>query len=61
MLKAKDIMTTELITISPRAEITQATRIILEKGINGIPVVDGGKLVGIIGKEDILRTLLPGY
>ena len=37
MLRAKDIMTTELITISPRAEIAQATRFILERGINGIP------------------------
>jgi CBS domain-containing protein len=58
MIKAKDIMTKELITVSPKAEITMAAKILLEKGINGVPVVDSGRLVGIIGKEDVLRTLM---
>ena len=54
MLKAKDIMAKELITVSPDMEILEAGRILLEKGINGIPVVDQGKLVGIICQSDLI-------
>ncbi|MBU4420196.1 MAG: CBS domain-containing protein, partial [Proteobacteria bacterium] len=47
MLKVKDIMTKDIITVLPETEIAQATKLLLEKGINGIPVVDKtGRLVG---------------
>jgi CBS-domain-containing membrane protein len=60
MLKVKDIMTKDLITVSPEMEIVHATKLLLENHINGVPVMDEtGKLVGIVGKEDILRTLIP--
>ena len=59
MLKVKDIMTRELITVSPETEIVHATKLLLENHINGVPVTDEtGKLVGILGKEDVLRTLI---
>lgn len=55
MLTAKDIMTTELITVSPETEIVQATKILLEKRINGLPVVDEkGNLVGLICQSDLV-------
>jgi len=54
MLRAKDIMTKEPITVSPETEILKAGRILLEKGINGIPVVDQGKLVGILCRSDLI-------
>ena len=72
MLKARDIMTRELITVSPGTEITHAAKLLIEKGINGIPVVDEEKLVGIICQGDLivqqkrmpipsLFTLLDGF
>ena len=55
MLKAKDIMTTDLITVSPDTEITQATRILLDKRVNGLPVLDSdGRLVGLICQSDLV-------
>jgi len=49
MLTVKNIMTRDPITISPDTEIVHAAKLLLEKGINGIPVVDKkGELVGII-------------
>jgi len=40
---------TNRVTVSPDTEITQAARLLLEKGFNGLPVVDeGGMLVGIL-------------
>ena len=55
MLKVKDIMTKELITLSPATEITSAAKILLEKRINGLPVIDdSGKLVGILCQSDLV-------
>jgi len=55
MLKAKDIMATELITVSPETEIIQATRLLLENNINGVPVTnDTGTLVGILCQSDLV-------
>jgi hypothetical protein len=54
MLKAKDIMTKEPITVSPNTEITKAAKLLLEKGINGVPVVDSGRLVGILCQSDLI-------
>ena len=55
MLKVKDIMTKELITVSPATEITSAAKILLEKRINGLPVIDdSGKLVGILCQSDLV-------
>ncbi len=55
MLKVKDIMTKELITVSPDTEIVQATKLLLGNRINGIPVTDEtGKLVGILCQSDLI-------
>ncbi len=55
MLKVKDIMTRELITVSSETEIVQATKLLLENRINGIPVTDKtGKLVGILCQSDLI-------
>jgi CBS-domain-containing membrane protein len=55
MLKARDIMTKEVITVSPDMEITKAAKILLERRINGLPVVDAfGRLVGIVCQSDLV-------
>jgi CBS domain-containing protein len=61
VLKARDIMTKEPITVSPEMEIVRAAKILLEKGINGVPVVDSGRLVGIVCQSDLIaqQKILP--
>lgn len=55
MITAREIMKTELITVSPETEITRATRILLENRINGVPVLDSkGLLVGILCQSDLV-------
>jgi len=55
MLKAKDIMTAEVVTLTPETSIAEAARILLEKRINGCPVVDAqGALVGILCQSDLV-------
>ncbi|MFO7972674.1 MAG: CBS domain-containing protein [Desulfobacterales bacterium] len=55
MLKVKDIMTKNPITVSPETEIVHAAKILLENRINGVPVTDEtGKLVGILCQADLI-------
>lgn len=55
MLKAKDIMTKKIITVSPETEIANAAKILIEKRINGLPVMDAfGRLVGILCQSDLV-------
>jgi len=55
MLTAKDIMSKELVTVSPETEVGRAASILLDKHVNGLPVVDKkGRLVGIICQSDLV-------
>ena len=40
MLKAKDLMTRDVITVTPQTEITEIAKLLLESHFNGVPVVD---------------------
>jgi acetoin utilization protein AcuB len=62
-VKVETIMTPDPATISPDAPLEEAARLILDMKVGGLPVVEQGKLVGIITETDLMRTLielLPG-
>ena len=54
MLKAKDIMSANPITVTPDMEIINAAKTLLENRINGVPVIEKGKLVGILCQSDLI-------
>lgn len=55
MIKAKDIMEKNVITMNPQMGIKEAARILLENHINGAPVIDyDGQVVGIICQSDLI-------
>ena len=55
MLKASDIMSKNVVTVTPETEITQAAKLLLENHFNGLPVVDeSGRLIGIICQDDLI-------
>ena len=55
-MKAKQIMTTSLITVTERATLREVIGLMLEKNISGIPIVDeNGKLKGIVSESDVIR------
>lgn len=57
-MKASDVMTRQVITIRPDATIVEAARLLLQKQISGLPVVnEKGKLVGIVTEGDFLRRV----
>jgi acetoin utilization protein AcuB len=51
-------MTETPLTISPDIVIEEATQLLLKHQIGGLPVVDNGKLVGILTTSDILQAFL---
>lgn len=53
---AKDIMTSPLITIDPNADLTEAAKLMAKNNINRLPVMEGGKLVGLISSTDIVKA-----
>ena len=53
-IRARDIMTREVITIEANRKLKDVRNIMREKGISQIPVLRGGKLVGMITESDIL-------
>lgn len=54
--KIKDIMTEDLITISPRKTTADAALIMVKKGIERLPVMEGEELIGIISTNDIIEV-----
>lgn len=56
MLKAADIMKTEVVTVTPAMSVEELGRLFMEKEISGAPVIDaGGKLVGVVTENDLIR------
>jgi CBS domain-containing protein len=61
MLKAKDVMTTEVITIEPETALDKAIALLVDNKISGMPVCDkGGNIVGMISEKDLLNFIFSG-
>lgn len=54
-MKASDIMTTPVITVSPETSLHEIVDILLERRISGVLVMDEGEVVGVIGDGDLLH------
>jgi len=58
-IKVEQAMVKNPFSVGPEAPISEIASLMVEKHFHTIPVVEEGKLVGIIGKEDILKVLIP--
>jgi acetoin utilization protein AcuB len=56
--KVRAAMTETPLTISPDVPLEEATQLLLKHQISGLPVIEGGNVVGILTTSDILRTFL---
>jgi CBS domain-containing protein len=55
-MKAKDVMTPDVLTVDPDASVLEAIRLMLQRRISGLPVLDAtGTLVGMVTEGDFLR------
>jgi len=53
----KEIMSDPPITIAPHASVQEAARLMMEKKIGCLPVLEGAQLVGIVTETDMLRLV----
>lgn len=54
-----DAMTPKPVTVGPDSSIETVAALMVDHNFHTLPVVEKGVLVGVVGKEDILRTLMP--
>jgi predicted transcriptional regulator len=57
--KVEDLYTKDVITVEERTPVEEIATIMSQKRVYTIPVMDGKRMVGIIGKADLIRTLVP--
>jgi len=62
-IMVQEIMTKDVLTIKPGEDVEKAARLLLERGVSGMPVVDDeGKVVGILSEGDLVsreKTVRP--
>jgi CBS domain-containing membrane protein len=56
-LAVEDVMATEVVTIRPDASLVYAARVLTERKIGCLPVVDNGHLVGILTEGDFVALI----
>ena len=58
LVRVEQVMTPDPATASPDMSVAVAARLMLEHRYGGLPVVEGGRLVGIITQGDLLKALM---
>jgi len=57
-ITVSEAMTPKPVTVQPDTDLETVAGLMVDSHFHTLPVVEGSRLVGIIGKEDVLRTLL---
>ena len=57
-IAVKEVMSKELVTVSPTERIVHARRQMIENHVGRVPVVDDGELVGMITSKDLMRAFI---
>lgn len=50
----RDVMTSEVVTVGPEATVAEVARLLTEHRISGLPVVEDGRVIGIVSEADLL-------
>ena len=58
-MKISDIMTRDVLTISPETSLKESLEILIKERLNGLVVLEKGRVAGVITKADIFRAILP--
>jgi CBS domain-containing protein len=58
-IKVKDLMTTLVVSFDPKEPIHEAAGRLANNGVSGGPVLDGGKVVGVISEADLILASTP--
>jgi acetoin utilization protein AcuB len=58
LIRVEQLMTRDLVTVTPVTLIGEAARLMLERGPGALPVLESERLVGIISQGDLLKALI---
>jgi acetoin utilization protein AcuB len=58
VLTVKEVMTWGVVTVRPDTDIREAARVVRDQKIGALPVVEGGKVVGILTGTDLFRAFV---
>lgn len=66
MIRVMDVMTTDVFAVSPDTSLETAARLLAQKRISGAPVLDKGRVVGVVSASDLVDPDadiggIPGY
>lgn len=56
--RVKDVMSQDVISVSPETPLDQAVELMSERNIKRLPILDRGQLVGIVSRADLMRAML---
>ena len=56
-ISVEDVMTKEIVTVASTKPAVSVAKIMIDKGINRVPVVDSDKLVGIVTRGDLIKAV----
>ena len=56
--RVSDIMTKQVVTVNPSNSVTECMRIMTERRVRHLPVLEGTKLVGILSMRDVVNWLM---
>ncbi len=60
-MKVKEIMHRKVVTVSREMTLKECSDLLEAHGINGVPVIEDARLVGVITSDDIFKAILPRY
>jgi len=55
--QAADIMTENVVTVSPDAQVEDLAEVMVKRRLNPVPIVEHGVLVGIVSRADLIRMM----
>lgn len=54
---AKDVMTEPVTTVGPEDDVDALAALMVAERVNPVPVVDGGRLIGVVSRADVIRWM----
>ncbi|HEU5278036.1 MAG TPA: CBS domain-containing protein [Gaiellaceae bacterium] len=53
-MRVRDVMTEDVATVAPDTDLREVARLLVQRRISGVPVVEGERVVGVVSERDIL-------